>query len=295
MKFKKIKYHILAVFLLVVFGLTIGFTTTTLAITDPPTIEEPEPEGPNVELPDVSDTLASFKTWYQMYEYAMELQAGYPSLVARSNNQVTTTIPVIGDGVQYLKVIRTTTPNERLDETYTRCDVSLGSNMYRSMYMADGYVYTREITNTANFNFDEETFTFTDEEIKTQTVEERQANKQVIPCEEGIMPSRSNCTGSIDRYSNSNYYILKLDYDISELPETYILNMSSTGQVKSVTMKSIKINLYINKTTGMLYRKETTEEYNMVPSLLNVTLSCSGRAATIYTSYDEILEIDKGY
>ena len=105
------------------------------------------------------------------------------------------------------------------------------------------------------------------------------------------MPSRSNCTGSIDRYSNSNYYILKLDYDISELPETYILNMSSTGQVKNVTMKSIKINLYINKTTGMLYRKETTEEYNMVPSLLNVTLSCSGRATTIYTSYDEILEM----
>ena len=292
MKINYVKYYIIMALLLAMIVCVVAFTgyETTNSVLEPIIPEEPSVEAP--ESPDntdesVVDTMPTFKAWDKLWDYSYNiLLNGY---IANFNMSVNAN----SMGVTAIQSFKGSEKYSSKESSYKLEYFTTNSN---SMAGSDATYYEyslykngiNEKRRTFNINYNEGTYTFTDEPITKE--EANFENFSALFALRGLEFKKENVDLILfDKISNSSYYIIKLGYKLDKLTDAYYNGFTSTGLVDSVEINSITLEIRINKKNGHLYSITTTEDYKNHLSFLPMTADCVSTAIEVFSMNENVL------
>ena len=293
MKFNKFKYYLI-VFLLMASIICLFVFPSTSSINlnnevNPDTeIEENLPQDAPITPDSPSSTLPSFKAWDKLWEYSLNIALkGFTSNVSAT---VTTASP-LGDVTQSVKSTESYGNGKFLKETFSHNNVAKEGTYYENIYYENGILYTRK---TNNVNYEQNLYTYTSEPKQENKADFKPSFTTLNTCTLTKDTVVKN-TVLFDTVSNKTYYIIKLDYKVDKIPQSYEDVFLASGLAKDVIPKSISFEIRIYKHNAHLAYIKTTENYITYSTILpSVGLNCTGVTTQTF-KMNESPEINRGY
>ncbi len=220
--------------------------------------ENEQPDSPEEVKPQVPIYSNGFKCVADAYAI-LDNGKGYKTV---STLSATADIFGLGKATQSATETIILSGDYYLKETYTSCTSSLGKTYYRYFYSNDGGQNV-EYKKTSSYNDNIPNWDYLLEE-------------DVLPKEEiikydnlaydafNVRAQSDNATlVKFDRTTNEKYYIISFILDVNKLPQKYIDNAIREGNLKSMTVSSLKMTYYIEKETLYLRKIERNETYTI--------------------------------
>ncbi len=196
----------------------------------------------------------------------------------------TTDILGIGSATQTTKEIVSQSGDYYLKETYAFCTSSFGQTYYRYFYSNDGGKNV-EYKKTSSYN---------DEEIPNweYLIEQDTLSKEEIIKYDNlaydvfaVRAKKDNSTlVKFDKSTNEKYYIVSFVLDINKIPQKYIDNSIREGNLKGMSVNSLKLTYYIEKETLYMRKIEKEESYSVD---VGIKLTVNAYQETIITVIDQ--------
>lgn len=170
-------------------------------------------------------------------------------------------------------------------EHYAFSNSSFGQNWYERTVSDDcqTYNFAKTYDVDKNFNYNLETvehYSYQKEEVSTNLSYDKLLTLPFFPVK-GI-----DKLAKFDRTSNSNYYIIRIVFDINKIPDYYVKSMKKITGASNITYNSLNFEYYVSKTTGKIEKFCQMEKYEMTVGIkLNVSYILNGSIKYYNTAY----------
>ena len=225
--------------------------------------EKEESGGSNEDSEEQTSQIPLYSNGYSCVSDALKIIDNGKGYKITANLTAVSDILGIGSATQTVKEIVVCSGDYYLKETFANCSISFGQNYYRYFYSSDNGQNV-EYRKTSKYENGIPNWSYTVEQAST-TKQEIINNYDYLAYDVfNVRATRQNSTlVKFDRTTNSKYYIVSFILDVNKLPEKYIENTKKEGWLESLSVSSLKLTYYIEKSTLYIRKVERMEEYTV--------------------------------
>lgn len=169
-------------------------------------------------------------------------------------------------------------------DIYIHCNSSLGKTNYERILTEDRQSFVAYFADMdSKFNYDINSASKVEYDTKSFPIKFPERLLPIV-----LRPQKGiDKLTKFDKYSNNSYYILSFSLNLSNIPDSFFAMMKKNMGASSVDYKYYKLNFYISKKTGYIYKLEQSELFDTTISILNPRVL--GTTTTIFTYYDSTI------